>query len=329
VRLLFAFILAACFAPPVLAGQELRVLTYDSLAASDGLGPVLFAGFEKQCGCKVRVQSVGDAAQMVSRLELEKAQGGIESDVLVGIDQTLWPSLRGSAIDLGVRFPLAGELGKFEPGFVPLDWGVMALMVDSERAGQPAEFPRSWRDLGKTQLKKRFILQDPRTSTPGLGFVWGATAALGESEAKNFFAAIRSQWLTLAPGWSGAYGLFLRGEAPFVWSYTTSEAYHRQQEQKSGSRNRYRALVFDEGNPLQVEGAVAVRKSELARKFLQFMVSPPVQAEIPLKQWMYPARKGIRLPPSFERLPMAKRTLRWPAGPASAEWVRRWEEWIR
>lgn len=328
-RLLFTLLLAACFAPPTLAGQELRVLTYDSLAASEGLGPVLFAGFEKQCGCKVRVQSVGDAAQMVSRLELEKARGSIESDVLVGIDQTLWHSLRGSAIDLGVRFPLVGELGKFEPGFVPLDWGVMALMVDSEQSGQQIDLPHSWKDLLRQEFKKKIILQDPRTSTPGLGFVWGATSALGESEARDFFKSIRSQWLTLAQGWSGSYGLFLRGEAPFVWSYTTSEAYHRQQVQKSGSRDRYRALVFDEGNPLQVEGAVAVRKSELARKFLQFMVSAPVQSEIPLKQWMYPARKGIRLPPSFERLPMARRTLRWPAGLTSAAWVRRWEEWIR
>jgi thiamine transport system substrate-binding protein len=37
---------------------------------------------------------------------------------------------------------------------------------------------------------------------------------------------LKGRVLTVTPGWSEAYGLFTKGEAPMVLSYTTSPAYH-------------------------------------------------------------------------------------------------------
>lgn len=295
------------------------------MQAPGGLGPVLFGGFEKLCHCKVRVQAVGDAAQMVSTLQLERARGREETDVLVGIDQTLWPAIKPLAVDLGVRFKAVPEVMGLDLGFVPLDWGVMSLMTDVTVGSKSAVRTVSWSDLAGEAFKKKFIIQDPRTSTPGLGFVWGALAVLGTEKAPGYFAALSSRWLTLATGWSGSYGLFLRGEAPWVWSYTTSQAYHRSK----GEGARYRAVLFDEGNPLQVEGAAAVRKSELVRKFLEYMISRPVQEQIPLRQWMYPALKGVALPEAFNGLPRPRRLLRWDPSIAPAKLVSQWESWIR
>ena len=323
--------LSALAKPEPSASRELRVLTYESLASKDGLGPILFQAFEKRCSCKVRVQAAGDAGQIISRLQLEKMRGKSDTQVVVGIDQTLWPVAREFAgapsAAIHVAFEGVPELAHSPTGkgFIPFDWGVLAFIA---RDGFQA--PRSWLDLLAPRFRRKFILQDPRTSTPGFAFVWGASRVLDPSK---FFGQLQSAWLTLAAGWSGSYSLFLRGEAPLVWSYTTSEAFHRE----AGDGDRYRAVLFEEGNPIQVEGAFAVPsglRSEaergLARAFLEYLVSPEVQAEIPMRQWMFPARRGIALPESFARLPAARKILEWdPVTLQFSPLIDRWERWIR
>ena len=45
-------------------------------------------------------------------------------------------------------------------------------------------------------------------------------------KAPEAWAKLKDRVLTVTPGWSEAYGLFTKGEAPMVLSYTTSPAYH-------------------------------------------------------------------------------------------------------
>jgi thiamine transport system substrate-binding protein len=44
------------------------------------------------------------------------------------------------------------------------------------------------------------------------------------------------------------------------------------------------------------------REEALARKFVDFMLSPDFQSDIPLQMWVYPARRGVPLPDLFRRL---------------------------
>jgi thiamine transport system substrate-binding protein len=138
----------------------------------------------------------------------------------------------------------------------------------------------------------------------------------GEKTKKAFDAFwkdLRSQWVTLAPGWSQAYGMFLKGEAPLVWSYVTSEAYHRT-KWSEGERDRYRAVLFEDGNPVQIEGAGILKDAPggaLMRKrsleFLELLVSEEIQKKVPETQWMMPTRLGVKLPMAFQVLPTAKK----------------------
>jgi thiamine transport system substrate-binding protein len=103
--------------------------------------------------------------------------------------------------------------------------------------------------------------------------------------------------------------MFLKGEAPWVWSYTTSQAYHRL---NGDSQGRYRAQVFEEAMPVQIEGAAWVKLSknpELAQKFLEFLVSEKAQTRIPTGNWMLPVRKNVPLPTAFSNLPHPKKLL--------------------
>ncbi len=67
-------------------------------------------------------------------------------------------------------------------------------------------------------------------------------AVYGDRAAEQW-KKLQPRILTITPGWSEAYGLFTKGEAPMVLSYTTSPAYHMVAENTS----RYQAAAFSEG----------------------------------------------------------------------------------
>jgi len=134
--------------------------------------------------------------------------------------------------------------------------------------------------------------------------------------------------LTVTKSWSEAYGMFLKGEAPMVLSYTTSPAYHAIVEHES----RYAAAMFAEGHYLQVEVTAMVkstRQPELARRFLAFVVSPGFQNAIPTGNWMYPviALPG-GLPSAFAALPRPAKTLLVPPATVAAKRVRWIDDWL-
>lgn len=94
-----------------------------------------------------------------------------------------------------------------------------------------------------------------------------------------------------------------------VLSYTTSPAYHRIAEKSE----RYAALAFPEGHPLQVEVAAKLANAKnvaLADKFLAFMLTPAFQDQIPTGNWMLPATAtSAPLPPEFDQLVKPAKTL--------------------
>jgi thiamine transport system substrate-binding protein len=113
----------------------------------------------------------------------------------------------------------------------------------------------------------------------------------------------------------------------------TSEAFHRMKG-REGERGRYRAVVFEDGNPVQIEGAAILagapggaemRKRALA--FLELLVSDEIQRRIPETQWMMPVRTGTALPEAFRALPTAKK--RFPADLPREKLVGLLERWGR
>jgi len=145
--------------------------------------------------------------------------------------------------------------------------------------------PASLEDLTKPEYSKKIILMDPRTSTPGLGFLaW--TQAVYKDGWKDYWKRLAPSILVMTPGWDTGYGLFTKGEAPLVLSYSTSPAYHKAYEKTE----RYKALVFAEGHSAQIELAgilTSSRHKKDAEKFLDFLVSEEAQALLPETQWMY------------------------------------------
>jgi thiamine transport system substrate-binding protein len=145
--------------------------------------------------------------------------------------------------------------------------------------------------------------------------------------AGEAWTKLKPRILTTTPGWSEAYALFTKGEAPMVLSYTTSPAYHVIAE---GSE-RYKAAAFAEGHYLQVEVAGLIDASperQLAGKFLAFMMSPGFQDQIPTGNWMFPAGTiSEPLPPAFDQLVEPAKTLLYEPQDVEANrraWIDEW-----
>ena len=146
------------------------------------------------------------------------------------------------------------------------------------------------------------MIEDPRSSTPGLGNVLWIQAAYGD-RAPEIWAGLKPHILTVTRGWSEAYGLFLDGEADMVLSYTTSPVYHALAEDD----HRFAFAPFTEGHVAQIEVAGILKTSEkqaLAAKFLTYLTSAEGQKLIPTTNWMYPVVDlGADLPAEFAAQP--------------------------
>ncbi len=64
--------------------------------------------------------------------------------------------------------------------------------------------PRSFEDLLKPDYRNRIILEDPRTSSPGLGFLLWTIAVYGENYLA-YWERLMPNILTITEGWDSAY----------------------------------------------------------------------------------------------------------------------------
>jgi thiamine transport system substrate-binding protein len=288
------------------AAKTLTIYTYESFTAEWGPGPKVKAAFEKTCGCTVDYVSLGDGVALLTRLKMEGEK--TKADIALGLDNNLLDEAKKTGLFADHQIDTSGVTvpgGFADPVFVPYDYGHFAVIYNADVIKNP---PHSLKELVEGDAAEKIVLEDPRTSTPGLGMLIWMKSVYGDKAAEAW-KRLKPRVLTVTPGWSEAYGMFTKGEAPMVLSYTTSPAYHIIAEKVE----RYKAADFAEGHPIQIEVAGLTKAShdpKLARQFLAFMVSPGFQDIIPENNWMLPvAATSVPLNPVFATLVQPKKTL--------------------
>ncbi|MBX2825603.1 MAG: thiamine ABC transporter substrate binding subunit [Gammaproteobacteria bacterium] len=289
------------------AASKLTVYTYESFTAEWGAGPLIKAAFEKQCDCTVDFVALDSSAGILNRVQLEGESS--PADVVLGLDT----NLMALAEDTGLLDTSEADLSSLalpvewdSELFVPFDYGYFAFVYDTRLLSEP---PTSLKALVEAPDDLKIIVQDPRTSTPGLGLMLWVRQVYGD-DAPAAWEKLSRKILSVTKGWSEAYfSLFLNGEAPMVLSYTTSPAYHMAVDKVE----HYQAAPFAEGHYLQVEVAAVLKQSqnkELAREFLQFLLAPDAQSALPLTNVMFPSVDiGDALPAEFGKLVIPAETL--------------------
>ncbi|MBW9087252.1 thiamine ABC transporter substrate binding subunit [Rhizobium wenxiniae] len=299
---------AAVLAPFAAKAQDktLTVYTYESFTSDWGPGPKIKAEFEKTCACTVNLIGVADGVALLTRLKLEGE--GSEADIALGLDTSLISEAKATGLfeANGIEKSAVKVPGNYaDDTFLPYDYGHFAVIYDTQTIKTP---PKSLKDLIEGDTSQKIAIQDPRTSTPGLGLLLWVKAVYGD-KAPEAWAKLKDRVLTVTPGWSEAYGLFTKGEAPMVLSYTTSPAYHMVEEKT----DRYQAASFSDGHYIQIEVAGMLKHAkdkDLAKSFLTFLISPAAQDIIPTTNWMMPAAAtSAPLPDAFDKLVKPANTL--------------------
>ncbi|AYO05638.1 thiamine ABC transporter substrate binding subunit [Vibrio parahaemolyticus] len=305
------------------AENTLTIYTYDSFAADWGPGPKIEQAFEAKCGCDVNFVALDDGVSILNRLRLEG--GNSKADIVLGLDNNLMAEAKKTGLLTEHNVDTANTVlpdGWSDTTFVPYDYGYFAFVYNKEKLANP---PKSMKELVETRDDLKVIYQDPRTSTPGQGLMLWMKSIYGD-DVTQAWQKLASKTVTVTKGWSEAYSMFLNGESDLVLSYTTSPAYHLIAENDS----KFATANFAEGHYMQVEVAAKVKgskNSELADKFMNFILSDEFQSAMPTGNWMYPVT-DVELPKGFETLSVPSKSLSFSADEVAKmrkSWIREWQ----
>ena len=315
--------LGVTLSPVLLAKDTLNIYTYDSFSSDWGPGPKIKANFEKECDCEVNFVALDSSGGILSRAQLEGKSS--QADVLLGLDLNLMEAAKQTgllaehSVDTSAVAISGGWTDKV---FVPFDQGHFAFIYNSETLQNP---PTSLQEVVDNQ-NLRVIYQDPRTSTPGLGLLLWMKSVYGDN-ASGAWERLASHTVTVTKGWSDAYGLFLKGEADVVLSYTTSPAYHVVAE----GVEKYKAASASEGLYPQIEVAAMMKNAPhpaLAKRFMQFILQPGFQSTVATGNWMLPVIKlDEKLPAAFDNALKPAKNLVLPASLVAQNrkaWIDEW-----
>jgi len=314
-----------------------RVLSYSSFLNSWGPGPEIIELFKKEVGSGITIgveSDVGNDAGNDAKIDVivhEASDAGLllkklelfPADVVIGLDQLMLPDARkarawkplepvSELYASGVSSDRAaegsggsnassesdGNIPWREPDFLPYDWGPMTFIY---REGE-IDPPKSLLDLLHERFRHSITLQDPRTSTPGLQFLYWVLDEMGVEPGFAFLKKLKPNLHSVSGSWSMAYGIFTKKEAKLAFSYLTSPVYHWMQE----SDMSYKPAIFETGHPVQVE-YVGVPEGcvncEGGRRFAAFLLRPDVQKILMEKNFMMPVRKSVARETLFAELP--------------------------
>jgi len=276
----------------------LTIYTYDAFAASWGPAPKIKKAFEKEHDCTVKFVGISSSIGALGKIQLEGKR--TKADILLGLDT----SIAQVAKKTGLFVPHELNTSKLalpapynDDTFIPFDYSFFAFVYDENKL---KNVPDSFEVLASMPKAFKIVIQDPRSSTAGLGLLLWVKSVYGD-KAGEYWKRLAPHILTITKGWSEAYGLFLKGEADMVLSYTTSPAYHMVEEHKTNIK----AASFKEGHYGQIEVAAVLKSSKqqaLAKAFLAFMHTKTFADIIPTANWAYPVIKGAELHKAFESL---------------------------
>jgi len=319
--------------------KTLRVLTHSSFAATQSI----ISAFETANDVKVQFSAGGDAGETLNKAILSKSSP--LADVLYGVDNTFLG--RALAADILERYDspaLSSIPAEFQSDpshrLLPVDYGFISLNYDRAWfAAHSLVVPRTLEDLVRAPYKGLLVVENPATSSPGLAFLLATIARFGETGAmtwRSYWAGLKQNDVMVVNGWDdGYYNQFSaqgKGKRPIVVSYATSPAYELYNAPAPRPATPPTGNILPEGSSFRQIEYVGILKGakepDLARRFVDFMLSETFQADIPLQMWVYPARNGVAVPEIFRTFAPV------PAAPASIEpstidanreaWIKAW-----
>ncbi len=289
------------------SSTKIVAYTYSSFA-SYGAADIVSKAFENATGATVQFVATGDSRAMLSKLIAEwAASGTAPADAFVGIEV----NDAGNALSRNLFEPVTvsdvpnlasvPDALRFDPSnrLIPYEHGFITLVYDT-RYMKGRKVPKSFSDLLETDYRKSIIVEDPRTSSPGLSFLLWTIAHFGENGYLSYWQKLMPNVLTVTSSWDTAFDLFSKGEAPMMVSFATDRAY----DVIANQSDTIRVLTLGGEGYRTIFGMGVVKGAQhpgLAKKLLNVILSPGVQSSLPETEWMIPANSRAKEPKLFEK----------------------------
>lgn len=288
--------------------RVVRLMTHDSFDIS----AEVLAEFEAQTGIRVEAFKAGDGGEILNKAILSKEAP--LADVLFGVDNTflsraleydIFLPYKSRALE-GVADSLAIDP---EHRALPVDYGDICLNYDvawfAERNQPP---PDNLSDLADPAYAGLTVVQNPATSTPGLGFLLTTIEAFGEDGYLDYWRQLVNNEVLVVDGWEQAYYSHFtaasEGDRPIVVSYASSPVAEVYFAETQLSEAPTAAVVSDGTCFRQIEFAGILRGTQVeteAKQLVDFMLDRRFQEDIPLKMFVYPSNEAAQLPEVFDQ----------------------------
>ena len=281
-------------------------MTHDSFSMSEQL----LDKFQAEHNVEVRFLKSGDTGTTVNKAILAKDKP--LADVLYGVDNTfLSRALEQDLFDSYQSTWLSAIDDDFELDpmhrVLPVDFGDVCLNFDLAYFKEhELPLPESLSDLLKPEYENLFVAQNPATSSPGLAFLLATIGNYGDPGYLQYWQGLVDNNLLVVNDWEVAYYQeFSRagGTRPIVVSYGSSPPFEVIYSETQFSEPPTSALVADEACFRQIEFVGILKGTQnrsLAEKWIDFMLSPEFQEEIPLQMFVFPVNNQAKLDQVFE-----------------------------
>ena len=307
--LLFAglvFLMASCKATPE-GPRVLTVMTHDSFAISESV----VASFEMKNNVDVQFLEVGDTGTAVNKAALSKENP--LADVFYGVDNTFLSRALDEGIFEVYQSPVLKEI---DPIFVldksyralPVDFGDVCLNYEkSYFIENDLAAPDSLEDLIDPNYEGLLTVQNPATSSPGLAFLMTTIGYYGEDGYLDYWEELVANGVNIVNDWETAYySAFSQkgGPDPIVVSYSSSppvEVLFAEEPLDDAPT----AAVTSPGTCFRQIEFVGILNGtpnrDLAEKWIDYMLSPEFQEDIPLNMYVFPVNDNAVLEETFRK----------------------------
>jgi thiamine transport system substrate-binding protein len=285
----------------------LTVMTHDSFQASESV----IASFEAANNVKLVFLKSGDAGAALNKAIL--AKNAPLADVFYGVDNTFLSRAVSAGIYEPYNSPALSTIPaefKLDPtnSALPVDYGDVCINYDKlwfKNHNLP--IPNTLEDLLKPEYKNTLVMENPATSSPGLAFLLATIKHFGTQNYLQYWESLKQNGMVVVDGWETAYytnfsGSSGHGNQPLVVSYASSPAAEVVYATTPLTDSPVGTILGPDTCFRQIEfvGILkGTRHLALAQKFVDFILSPTFQEDMPLQMYVYPVNPAAKLPEVF------------------------------
>ncbi|MEJ2446707.1 MAG: thiamine ABC transporter substrate-binding protein [Anaerolineales bacterium] len=282
-------------------------MTHDSFAVSDQI----VQEFENQHNVQVQFLEVGDTGTAVNKAALSKDNP--LADVFYGVDNTFLSRALDEGIFEAYQSPVLVDIDpsfQLDPSYqaLPVDFGDVCLNYQKsyfQDAG--LEPPKTLDDLIQPAYSGLLTVENPATSSPGLAFLLTTVGFYGEDGYLDYWRALVNNEVNIVNDWETAYySAFSQagGPDPIVVSYSSSPPFEVLFSEEPLDEAPTAAVTTPESCFRQIEFVGILKGTEhrqLAEAWVDYMLSPAFQEDIPLNMYVFPVNRQAKLDETFQR----------------------------